>query len=112
MATNSKGKFFLNDQLMRAHDKQAVAAPIVSGKPDQEEQGDETVVPANKIEVHKHPDKTYHTITHHDDGSRTREEHPDLDSVKAHEDTHFQDSDADQDEQMDDSSEDHGDQYR
>jgi hypothetical protein len=111
MAMNGKGKFFLNDQLMRAHDKQSVASPVTQDDSDQEQE--ETVIPANKIEVHKHPDKTYHTITNHEDGSRTREEHPDLESVKAHEDVHFSDSDSDPTEPVDSSDEDHGDhEYR
>jgi hypothetical protein len=110
MPLNSKGKFFLNDQLMRAADKQPIASPAQDDT--DQEQDDEQVVPSHKIEVHKHDDGTYHTITNHDDGSRTREEHPDLESVHAHEDKHFQDGSA-QGEPVSDSPEDAGDhEYR
>jgi hypothetical protein len=81
MPQNSKGKFFPNFQQARASD--AMDTAKISPLPDKQTK-DDTMLPAHKVEVHKHDDETFHTITNHDDGTRTREEHPDLESVKTH----------------------------
>jgi len=97
MPNNSKGKFFPNFQQARASDAMD-NAKILPGQDEQVEK--DTAQPAHKVEVHKHPDDTFHTITLHDDGSRSREEHPNLEAVKSHLDSTMKapEQDADMDD--------------
>jgi len=97
MPVDKSGKFFLNPQVMRARESFAEKQPKAS-----EAAPAEHSAPAHKVEVHDHKDGSFHTITHREDGSRSREDHEDLQSVHHHMDASFApQSDADGDDDGD-----------
>lgn len=76
MPKDSSGKFHMNPQLAKMHDKpKEHAAPNSASEQPPE---------AGVMEVHDHGDGSFHTMK---DG--VQEEHPDLNSVHANLDKHF-----------------------
>lgn len=76
MAFDQSGKFHLSPQRARMADRQR---PQMSEPMEQDGEHDHPAI--HHIEVHPHGDGTHHTVTHHHDGNKVREDHQDLSEV-------------------------------